>query len=63
MTAADDRFERMYEALAPALDRAGPANEALFLAKLALLLAHRLDDPDSFAACIEAALQDLPEGG
>ena len=39
-----EHLEQVYEQLAEAIDRAGPANEALFLTKLALTLAHRLGD-------------------
>lgn len=64
MTAmAFDDFERFYESLAAAIDRAGPGGEALFLAKLALALAHRLGDPAAAEAAIAEALLDLPEPG
>lgn len=53
-------LEQVYSALAAAVDRAGPANEALFLAKLALALAHRLGDRAAAEAAIAEALQDLP---
>lgn len=55
----ETQIEAVYEALAAAIDRAGPANEALFLAKLALLLGQRVGDPAVFAAAVEIALQDL----
>ena len=58
MTPAD--VEQAYNALAQAIDRAGPHNEALFFAKLALLLAHEIGDPGRFDAALDAALQDLP---
>lgn len=51
-------FEHVYERLANAIDRAGPDNEVLFLAKLVLLLAQRLGDAAVVAASIEAALLD-----
>jgi hypothetical protein len=57
------RFEdldEIYEDLARAIDRAGPRNEPLFLAKLVLALCHRLGDPAAARACIDAALEDLP---
>ena len=54
-----DRLELAYDALADAIDRVGPEQEALFLAKLALALAHRLDYPSEVVACIEIAVQDL----
>ena len=37
-------FETAYETLATAIDQAGPAREALFLTRLALVLAHELGD-------------------
>jgi len=55
-----EELEAVYARLAAAIDRAGPRDEALFLAKLALALAHRLDDPAAVEAAIEAALLDLP---
>jgi hypothetical protein len=57
------RFEELelaYEGLADAIDRAGAGNEALFLTKLALMLAHRVGQIDVVQACIEDALKDLP---
>lgn len=56
-----EELEQVYDALAAAIDRAGPANEALFLAKLALALAHRLGDRTAAEAAIAEALQDLPQ--
>ena len=53
-------LEQAYEALALAIDQAGPRNEALFLAKLALVLGHRLNDLDAFKAAVATALQDIP---
>jgi len=62
MTAmAFEELEQVYGALAAAIDRAGPQNEALILAKLALALAHRLGDRAAAEAAIAEALQDLPE--
>ena len=61
MTAMDfEDLEQVYAALAAAIDRAGPENEALFLAKLALALAHRLGDRAAAKAAIAEALLDLP---
>ena len=37
-------FETAYETLATAIDQAGPAREALFLTRLALVLGHELGD-------------------
>jgi hypothetical protein len=39
-----EEFERAYEIIARALDRVGPERERLFLARLALALAHQLPD-------------------
>lgn len=39
-----DANERLYDALAQAVDAAGPAQEALLLTKLALLLANQIGD-------------------
>ena len=36
--------ERLYDALADAIDAVGPAQEALLLTKLALLLANQIGD-------------------
>lgn len=54
-----EHLERLWVSLAEAIDRAGPAHERLFLAKLALLLGHRLDDDTAVATLIETALRDL----
>lgn len=55
-----DRLEAAYERLAVAIDTAGPDDEALFLTKLVLLLADRLDDARAFDRSVDAALADLP---
>jgi hypothetical protein len=52
-------FETAYETLAMAIDRAGPAREALFLTRLALLLGHELGDVTAFRKAIKTALEDL----
>lgn len=54
-----DGLETVYDALAHAIDRAGPEKSELFLVKLALLNAHALGDADRFQQHIEAALLDL----
>jgi hypothetical protein len=59
-TPATPVIETIYEHLALGIDRAAPANEALFLAKLALALGHQLGDAAIFHRCIEMALVDLP---
>jgi hypothetical protein len=57
--ASFEGLEQAYDQIAVAIDRAGPANEALFLAKLVLALAHQLDDVRIVADCIERAAQGL----
>ena len=52
-------IEAIYEALAEAIDRAGPQHESLFLTKLALTLGARLDDPVAFRDSIDLALARL----
>jgi hypothetical protein len=52
-------LETVYDALAEAIDQAGPEKAELFLVKLALLNAHALGDAGRFAVHVEAALKDL----
>ena len=52
-------LEQVYDALATAIDAAGPDKSELFLVKLALLNAHALGDADAVQRHIQAALQDL----
>lgn len=54
-----DANERLYDALAAALDQVGPANEALYLTKLALLLANRVGDETAVNQALELARQHL----
>ena len=54
-----EHLERAYERLADAIDQAGPEQESLFLAKLALTLAHELGDIAAFERSIAVALTDL----
>lgn len=53
MTQTD--VETIYAALAETIDRVTPEKSELFLAKLALLMAHELDDLDRVRALIESA--------
>ena len=56
------RFEEMeivYDGLASAIDKAGSGKEAIFLAKLSLVLAHRIGSIETFNTCLEIAQQDL----
>jgi hypothetical protein len=57
--ASFDDLERAYETLAVAIDKAGSAQEALFLTKLALVMATRLAAPADFDECVAIALADL----
>jgi hypothetical protein len=57
-----DDLERAYEMLAQAIDRAGPEHEALFLTRLALVLAHRTGSIDVFEQAVETALEDVTSG-
>jgi hypothetical protein len=59
MTANHDDLEDAYERLAAGIDAVGANKESLFLARLTMLLAHHLADRTKFAACVDAALQDL----
>ena len=56
---AVEDLEAMWERLAEAIDRAGPEREALFLSKLAVLLADALGDRARVERLMEAALEDL----
>ena len=52
-------LEEVYDALATALDQAGPDKSELFLVKLVLMNANALGDPALMQAHIDASLQDL----
>lgn len=52
-------LETVYDALASAIDQAGPEKAELFLTKLALLNANALGDASLFQQHVKAALQDL----
>jgi hypothetical protein len=52
-------LETAYELLAKAIDRAGEDRERLFLARLALTLAHATGDIDVFRAAVATALDGL----
>ena len=56
-------LEDVYDELAEAIDRVGPDNESVFLARLALSLAHRLGDRAAVSALIaecSAPVADIP---
>ena len=55
-----DDLEAAYEALALAIDAAGEKREALFLTRLALVLAHELGDLGAFKRAVRTALDELP---
>ena len=54
-------LESAYETLAMAIDSAGEAREALFLTRLALVLANQLGDIAAFRKAISTALEGLAD--
>ncbi len=52
-------LETVYDALASAIDQAGPEKGELFLVKLALLNANALGEVDVFLQHVQSALKDL----
>lgn len=50
-----EEMESVYEQLAAALDRVAPDEEALFLTRLVMVMAHRAGSAIDLAACLEAA--------
>ena len=52
-------LEVVYDRLAEAIDRVGEAQESLFLAKLAMVLSHKLGDRAAVEDAIATALRDL----
>ena len=59
MSLSTEANERLYDALAEAIDRVGPKNEALFLTKLTLLLANELADENAFGTLIRVAFNQI----
>jgi hypothetical protein len=59
MTAPLPDLEDIYERLAVAIDDVGCDKAALYLAKVVLLLAHRLDDRQAVLAALDSAAKDL----
>ena len=55
----EDQFEAAYEMLARALDRVGPKQERLFLARLTLALAHQLPDLHALEQALAIAETDM----
>jgi hypothetical protein len=54
-------LEQVYDLMARALDSVGAENEALFLSKLSIVLAHRLGDLEAVREAVEIAARELPE--
>jgi hypothetical protein len=54
-------LEAIYDALAQAIDQAGPQRSELLLVKLGLLSAQALGDHTAFLKLIDQALQDLDD--
>ena len=59
MILSTEANERLYDALAEAIDRVGPTQESLFLTKLVLLLANRAGDEAAFEQALGIALKEL----
>ncbi len=53
--------ERLYDALAQAIDAAGPEQEALFLTKLTLLLANKIGDEAVVGTALATAQAQLSQ--
>jgi len=60
MTMEATARDRVYTHCAHAITEAGPEREALFLARLVLLLCEQLADEAGCHRAIDAALRDLP---
>jgi hypothetical protein len=52
-------LEAAYDLIAETVDAAGPAQERLFLAKLALALCHEIDDPERIRRAVALARREL----
>jgi hypothetical protein len=52
-------LEVLYDLLAESVDEVGREQESLFLAKLAMILSHHLNDIDLIRQAISIAKQDL----
>jgi hypothetical protein len=59
-TLSEANLEQAYDLIAAAIDRAGPGNESLFLAKLCLALGAQMTSIGSIIEAIQAAEEDLP---
>ena len=58
---AFNELEQVYDLMARAIDQAGEENEALFLSKLGITLAHRLGDLDAVREAIGIAARGLAD--
>ena len=56
-----NELEQVYDLMARAIDEAGADNEALFLSKLGITLAHRLGDLDAVREAIDIAARGLAD--
>lgn len=56
---SETTLEDVYAALADGIDAAGEENEAMFLSKVALLLANEIGDPDRVLELIAAAQKNM----
>ena len=52
-------LENTYAALALKIDEVGETNSELFLAKLVILLAHKIGDADEVQKCIDDAAKSM----
>jgi hypothetical protein len=55
-------LEEVYDLLATSLDRVGEENHALFLARLAVTMAHKCNDVDLVREAVAIALDDENNG-
>lgn len=53
-----DELEALWPLLADRITAAGPDGEAVFLTKLAILLANEIGDYERVAGCVEQAAKD-----
>lgn len=58
-TLSTTALEQVYDQLAEGITQAGADKEALFLTKLALLLANQVGDADQVSESIDEALKNL----
>jgi hypothetical protein len=52
-------LEKVYEMVADAIDRVGPENESLFLAKFVMTLAHEINSLEAVEHALATALANL----